>query len=164
MPRAAISSPGAIQIIGLREFRLALKAADAQLPAELAKGMNVIGQDILIPEVRKRIQATTLSGTTYLHNKPKGNLLRSLKTFRTTPRSAGIIEGNKQSERVKSAVPYAGWWEFGGWTKSPIWGQGLRTRVKKGRAMYPALVAKRPEIIAEMEHLLNNLRRYIEAG
>lgn len=56
MPRVA---DDAVQIQGLNELRRALKQADSDLPKELARETQRLGQAYFVPEARRRAQGRT---------------------------------------------------------------------------------------------------------
>lgn len=137
-----------VQVEGIREFQAALRRADRTLPRELKASMDVIGREILVPEIQDRMKAT-LRGT------GTGKLLGSVRAV--SQQRAGIIkEGTAR-------VPYAGWWEFGGHTKSPR-GDTSREFIRRGRTLYPALDAKEAEISFAMEAVLERMRRIIDTA
>ena len=140
-----------IEVIGLKEFVRELRVANAQLPNELRRGLNAIGKEILVPEVKKRVRASIKDPS-----RSRGSLLKSV-TSKADRTSASVKEG------TPSRVPYAGWWEFGGPTARSSRPPN-REFVPKGRAMYPALVAKRDEIQKEADDLIDRMTRLLRAG
>lgn len=147
-----------IEVIGIKEFQAALREADAALPRELKRGMDVIGREILLPAIIDRMEGQFVLSRgekKKSHNARDGSLLKSLRAV--SEQRAGVIkEGNAR-------VPYAGWWEFGGTTHSSR-GDTSREFIKEGRSVYPALDAKTEEIELEMNHLLARLARIIDAA
>jgi hypothetical protein len=137
----------AIQETGSREFIAALRTADAQLASEIAAAHKA-GAEIIARETRARMSDQMVS------DDRTGNLERSIKA-----------KGNRQEINVSiggSGIPYAGWWEFGGDTKSPL-GNTYREFIKEGRSLYPAAAAKREEVeallLAVLAHIIEVLGR-----
>jgi hypothetical protein len=141
---------GAIQISGMREFRALLRRAESMTPADLKVAMNEIANGLIVPNAIALIKKNTNPDTIYTRNKKPGRLARSVKGASTT-KEGRVKEG---TAGVNSLTSYAGWWEFGGSTKSPIWGRGQRKFVEPGRAIYPAFVHRRKEIWEAMDLVL----------
>jgi hypothetical protein len=150
---------GGVQVIGLREFRLAMRNAEAKMPTDLRLAMNEIANELLVPTAIGLIRKNTKAGTVYTGNRKPGKLAKAVKAASTT------YEGRVQegASGARSRTQYAGWWEFGGSTKSPIWGKGTRKTVQSGRALYPALVHRRKEIWEAMDLVLTRFAMRIDA-
>jgi len=136
----------AVAVTGLNEFLRDLRAADSALPKEVRSLLNEIGQGIMEPEIERRMSA--------LIKNSKGNGLLASVRSRSTQREGRVLAG------YGSRVPHAGWWEFGGTTRSPR-GNTFRERVPGGRTMYPALADKENEIQRAAEEALNRLVRLL---
>lgn len=139
--------PAAIQIVGLKEFVRDVRRADAGLPKELRLLMNRVGQEILEPEIERRMVS--------LIKKSQGHGLVPSVRSRSTQREGRVMAGFARS------VEYAGWWEFGGSTHSPR-GNTMRERVPGGRTMYPTLRDRMPQIALAMEDVLNQIVHLID--
>lgn len=139
-----------VQITGLTELRAALKAADAKLPSELRKAMNVITDEIVAPSVIHMMVEQFLTP----RDERKGLLQRAVKGS-STSKFGQVKEGS-------NSVPYAGWWEYGGSTGTSR-GTGDREYLKEGRALYPAVVKNAPEIYLAMDHVIEQLASLIDA-
>lgn len=135
-----------VQVVNLRELRSGLRAADAALPRELKKAFDEIG-DIIVDEAEDLMEQEFVLPAA----ERTGKLKDSLRS-RSTQKEGRVLSGFKR-------VPYAGWWEFGGSSKSPR--GGIRPRREAGRAMYPALVSKRDEVRAEAVKVLERFKRRI---
>lgn len=130
-----------VEASGLREFRKALRAADAQLPRELRKALNGIGQAIVNEAVPKMPK--------------KSGKLRASVRARSTQTEGRVIVG-------KANVPYAGFIEFGGAVGRNR--SVKRTFVKEGRYLYPAYQRRLPEVRRLTEQVVNELAQRIERG
>lgn len=107
--------------------------------------LNTVGEHAVIPQV-KTLMAAKKGG--YWTGKLEGTL-----RARSTQREGRVILGN-------ASTPYAGWWEFGGDTHSPRGGV-VRAHEPEGRTMYPAVDAATPQIIVEMETVVDLLAALI---
>jgi hypothetical protein len=131
-----------IQILGMREFRRALKAADAQLPRELRRVFNTAARAVVeeaVPRMPER----------------SGNLKRSVRA-RSTSNEGRVVSG------TPGRVPYAGWIEFGGRRRGRGNSYAVRDVVREGRYLYPAFVRRQLEVLQAMEEALRNLQRQME--
>jgi phage gpG-like protein len=123
-----------VQVEGLKEFRKALRDADRALGPELRKGLNQAA-DIVVKAARPKIAVQT------------GRLQKSLRA-RSSQREGIVVLGSAR-------LPYAGWWEFGGKVPHGPSKQFIPT----GRALFPAAKERNPEIMAEMERIVDGLAR-----
>lgn len=130
-----------VQATGLKEFRRALRAADAQLPRELRKALNAVGQAIVNEAVPKMPK--------------KSGKLRASVRARSTQTEGRVIVG-------KANVQYAGFIEFGGSVGRNR--SVKRTFVKQGRYLYPAYQRRLPEVRRLTEQVVNELAQRIERG
>lgn len=135
-----------ISVLGLKEFRRELRAADAQLPRELRKVFNV---------------ASTVVRTDAAARVPKrsGALAGSIRA-RSTQSEGRVVMG-------KARVPYAGFIEFGGRVGKGRTGKGTgsvrRPFVPGGRYLYPAFLRHQVAVLAAMENGLRALQRTMES-
>lgn len=121
-----------IRVEGLKEFQKKVVAADKQFGTELRLGLNEAA----------RIVASAAAPRVAVRS---GRLRASVRAL-STQREGRAVMGS-------AAVPYAGWWEFGGAVgrnKSV-----LRPRVPQGRALYPAFIAQRVQVEAVAARVLN---------
>lgn len=137
-------SGGGVVVAGLREFQRDLRAADAALPRELKRGFDHIGREVLVPEIQRRIRQQT-----HMHGRGPKRLADAVRAT-SQQREGRVTEGY-------AATPYVGWWEFGGWTRSPR-GNTRRAIVRGGRAIFPALEAKRGEVARMIAQLMDAMR------
>lgn len=82
-----------------------------------------------------------------------------------TGKLEGSIKGTGTATQIKVTVggrniPYAGWWEFGGSTKSPI-GDTNREIVPGGRSLYPAFVRNREAIYGMLDGVARKVAQTI---
>ncbi len=134
-----------IQVSGLAEFRTALHRAGQKANPEVTRALREIGTNIK-RETRTRMQANFVPD-----GSRRSGRLRSDIHVRSRLGSVEITMGER--------TPYAGWWEFGGNSKTP---PPPRLRVKGGRSLYPALKSQRADIELRMALLLTRLGIEIE--
>lgn len=136
-----------ISVLGLKEFRRALKEADAKLPRELRKVFNASAEAV------KRDAAAAVPRKT-------GALAGSIRA-RSTTTEGRVVMG-------KLRVPYAGFIEFGGRVgkgrTGPRTGSVYRPFVKGGRYIYPAFLRQQMVVLAAMENGLRSLQKTMEDG
>jgi len=125
-----------IQVTGLRELRRELKRVSAQLPRELAK-VNHEAAEIVAAEARRRAPVRS------------GKLRGSVRALRQQAR--GVVAAGS------ARVPYAGVQEFGGTV--PRFHSASRTTIPAQPYVYPALGAKRDEVIDAYGEALGDLMR-----
>lgn len=118
------------------------------LPAEVA-AVHKQAAKMIAAETRSRMADQMVS------DDRSGRLEGSVKP-KGTATSISVTIGNRQT-------PYAGWWEFGGWTKSPI-GDTNREIVQGGRTLYPAVANQRPAIHAMLEGVATKVAKIIAGG
>jgi hypothetical protein len=130
-----------IRISGLKEFRTALKGAEAAAPKELKTELSAAG-DLVVNETQRRLR----SG---LKN-PKGKLAGTVRVSAGAT-SSKVTEGNNSN-------PQAGWIDFGGTIRhhSDSW-SSTRTFIKTGRFLYPSYMDKKTEIQDDLEKSLEHL-------
>jgi phage gpG-like protein len=126
--------PEVLRIDGLREFRAALKAADASLPRELRPAFNKAAEVVAFA-ARGRVPTRS------------GSLASSIRPLSTQ------TEGRVAMGSAK--VPYAGFIEFGGRVgrKKSV----SRPIVKSGRYLYPTFRERRPLVEAIMVKALDDV-------
>lgn len=137
-----------IQIVGLKGFVRNLRQADADLPKAMRRGLNAIASQIIAPEIQAGIRSSI--------KRSAGHGLAGSVRAQSNQREGRVIIG--YANRVK----HAGWWIFGGSTKSPR-GNTYRERVPGGRVIQPTMERVWPEVVKEMESLMNRLQEEIEA-
>lgn len=108
----------AVQIVGLRETRLALSAVSSQGSKAMRRGMLEAARQI-VPKVKAAYPKRT------------GELAGSVKA------SAG---GQSQTIRVRPSEPYAGPVDFGGWPPG-------RPFIGDGRYLYPTVYSEQDKIV-----------------
>lgn len=126
-----------IRVEGLRELGSSLRKAGNGLQNDL-KAAHKASADIVVREAKSRAPVKT------------GRLRDSLKSLASV-RNARISGGKK-------TVPYYGWIDFGG-TIAPKGTAIKRTYLKEGRIMYPAISAKRDEIVNKYERQVREILR-----
>lgn len=135
-----------IQILGLREFRRQLRAADAQLPRELRKVFNTAAAAV-VGEAKAQVPRRS------------GALAGSIRA-RSTQTSGQVVMGTTR-------VPYAGFIEFGGHVGKGRKGRGTgsvsRPVIKTGRYLYPAFLRHQMTVLAAMENGLRALQKTMES-
>lgn len=124
-----------IQVSGDEAARAALIRAAGELQAEVAAVHKEVAGMI-------ERETKTLMAEQMVSDDRTGRLERSVKG-KGTPTQIKVTIGGRN-------VPYAGWWEFGGWTKSPI-GNTHREIIQGGRSLFPTVKEKRPEIYAALD-------------
>lgn len=136
-----------IQVLGLREFRQALRAAESQLPRELRKVFNTAAQAV-VADAKAAVPRRS------------GDLAKSIRA-RSTSTEGRVAMGYDQR------VPYAGFIEFGGRVGKGRKGKGTgsvqRPFVRGGRYLYPAFLRHQLEVLRAMENALRELARKMEA-
>jgi hypothetical protein len=152
-----------IEVTGLRELRRELKRMSAELPRELAKA-NQEAAEIVAREARRRAPQGPHQG------KPKVTpVVASIKALRQQGRGVVAIGGARSPHAVVT--------EFGGTiprrgshrgqvAEAQARRRGFRryggvsvTRVRKQAYLYPALDAKRDEVVERYGDLLDQLLR-----
>lgn len=137
-----------VSISGDEEAIAALHAAEAELgPMILAA--HTEASSLIAGETRRRMRAEYVSEST------TGKLAASVQP-KATERTIAVTVGNRKT-------PYAGWWEFGGSTKSPI-GNTNRTIERGGRALFPAAAALREPIYAMLDRVSDRIVTIIARG
>lgn len=133
-----------IVVTGLSDFVRGLRAADRELPREFRRMLNQAAE-------RVAETAARLAEPQFItpRSERTGNLLKSIKPA-STQREGRVKMGTPKR------VPYAGWWEFGGSRPHD------RPIVKSGRALYPALMEERDEIVEDMDRIVDALVTRIE--
>lgn len=121
-----------VRIEGLREFRAAVRAADASLGREIRKALNKAAE-IVAPEAQKTIPRRT------------GRLAASVRPASTQTEGRVAMGSN--------AVPYAGWMNFGGAVGRKH--ATVRPRVPEGRYLYPAFQRRESDVQEAAEDALN---------
>lgn len=135
-----------IQVLGLKEFRGDLKAANVLLPRELRKVFNAAATAV-VADAKAKVprRSGALAGTIQA---------------RSTSTEGRVTMGSEK-------VPYAGFIEFGGHVGKGRKGKGTgsvsRPFIRTGRYLYPAFLRHQLEVLAAMEGLLRDLAKRIEA-
>jgi len=136
-----------IEVHGLAEFRAALRREERRTPAEVTRTLREIGTEMK-RSVRQKMDRTF----TIPRSRRTGRLRQDLHVTTKT--------GEMQLTFGRSS-PQAGWWEFGGNSKTP---PPFRERVKSGRTVYPTLREMRPEIELRMDLLLTRVAIDLESN
>jgi phage gpG-like protein len=135
-----------IQILGLKEFRRELRAANAQLPRELRKVFNTAATAV-VTDAKAKVP------------KRSGQLAGSIRA-RSTPTEGRVVMGSEK-------VPYAGFIEFGGRVGKGRKGKGTgsvsRPFIRTGRYLYPAFLRHQMEVLRAMENALRELQKKMES-
>lgn len=121
---------------GFAELSKSLKAAGADLDKEFREELkNSSVMYGIVRDARSRLESTYVSGS-----RSRGKAAAGMRVGATT-RAVYVTVS-------KSKVPYYGWLDFGGDLKPAGKRKNLQKRdfIKHGRALYPAIEAKRPEI------------------
>jgi hypothetical protein len=139
---------GAIHVDGLAFFQRSLRTADAVAEKEMRAAIREIAERIVLPEVQLRVNWYLSQDIDNVYRR-KGTLENSPRA-RTTGKEGRLLFGAGRS------TEYAGWWEFGGSTKTPR-GGGRRLIYKDGRTLYPALRMKRDEMQSEIAVALDKV-------
>lgn len=136
---------GGVKVYGLKEFRLAIRREQAQMPAEVTKMVRNMGTRFK-REMRRKMRAEMVPGS-----RSTGALERDLHV--TTRRGQlDIIFGSVQ--------PYAGWWEFGGGDGRPP----PREYKPGGRTLFPTLNEERADIQVEADLYLSKMSIQLETN
>lgn len=134
-----------IKVSGDKAARAALLAAAGQLQGEVAavhkQAARMIEQD-----------TRSMMGDQMVTSDRSGRLERSIKGTGTAT-EIKVTLGNR-------STPYAGWWEFGGFTKSPI-GNTNREIVPGGRSLYPSVAKNRTAIYAMLDRVARRVAETI---
>lgn len=125
-----------IETAGLRELHRALKQAEPQLQKQLSRDLKDAAE-IVAAEARSRVPSRT------------GRAAASIRSG-SAMKGAYVAGG-------KGSVKYYGWLDFG--SRTPVSGnarsvgpwKGSGQGPKQGRFIYPALTAKRDEVLAVVE-------------
>lgn len=136
-----------ISVLGLKEFRKELRAADAQLPRELRKVFNV-ASTVVRNDAAARVPRRS------------GALAGSIRA-RSTQSEGRVVMGSPKR------VPYAGFIEFGGnvgrGRKGKNTGSVHRPFVAGGRYLYPAFLRHQMAVLVAMENGLRALQKTMES-
>jgi hypothetical protein len=123
-----------VEVTGLRELRRALREVDRALPGQLA-AVNHAAAEVVAVEARRRA--------------PRGPHEGGPKDQPFTPITESIRALNQQTKGVIAAggvrTPHAAVLEFGG--TIPRHHSRTRTTVRAQPSVYPALRAKRDEVV-----------------
>ena len=123
------------EVTGLKELRRTLLTADKKYGSELRKILKDTAM-IIADDARRDVPVLT------------GRAQSSLRGGASGP-GAMVVAGSKK-------VPYYGWLDFGG-TISPKGNEIVRTFIKSGRFIVPAVKRKLPEAIKHLEQKLVEL-------
>ena len=134
-----------VRVVGWDEWRRDVRRAGPEARNLLAAQLRDVARRI-VPRVLARYDATVGSWAT-------GRL-------RGTIRARGSAQG-AQIAMGTARTPYASWWEFGGSTRSPIWGRGRRAVVKGGRTVYPAIAESTDDIGDAVRSVLRLMRERV---
>jgi hypothetical protein len=140
-----------VQVIGLRDFQRRVRTAANYEPRIMREGLNEVGS-VLLEDIVQDMESQFVTP----EDRRTGALTSSVRAL-STAREGRVVAG------YPARVPYAGWWEFGGSTKRKAGGMD-REWIKKGRTMYPALERKHAEIVAVLEHVLNEIAKICNEG
>jgi hypothetical protein len=136
---------GGVEVYGLKEFRLAIRREQAQMPAEVTKLVRNMGNRFK-REMRQKMRAEMVE-----NSRSTGALERDLHV--TTRRGQlDITFGTVQ--------PYAGWWEFGGGDGRPP----PREYIPAGRTLFPTLAEQRSDIQVEADLYISKLAIQLETN
>ena len=136
---------GAVRILGWDEWRRDVRRAGPEARILLAAQLLDVASRV-VPRVLARYDATVGPWAT--------GRLRGTIRARSSARGPQIAMGTAR-------IPYAGWWEFGGSTRSPIWGRGRREVVKGGRTVYPAIAESTDDIGDAVRSVLRLMRERV---
>lgn len=129
-----------IRIVGLREFRKALKEMGGDLPRQIRVALNSVAETVA-GGARRRVPSRT------------GKARASLKV------SSGQLEARIKGGAAR--VPYYGWLDFGGRVgrgrTGPNTGATRRPFIQSGRYMYPSYSANRDTVHKALEQVLVDL-------
>lgn len=157
-----------VQVQGLAELRKALKAAGDGAEQELKEELqNSSMMSAIVQDARQRLTATFgRVENTGVKRLVKGKTSATSRSSRSTGKAAAAIRVGATAKAVfvtvsKSKVPYYGWLDFGGELKATGRRHNTQKRpfVKRGRAIYPAIDAHRPQIRRVAVQAMENIEQ-----
>lgn len=122
---------GRIIVKNMTEFTADALAAAVEVELDATLAVHEVAK-VVAAETKRRMEMQ------FVDSNRTGALRRSVRVTRNKLQALISVGGPK--------IPYAGWWEFGGSSKSPIWGKGERAYKKAGRSLFPAMKSLQPHI------------------
>ena len=136
-----------VHVEGIRELRTALRRTNPELLKELRTELKRAATPVA-NDARRRVNASIKN--------------RGRSTGRTRASIRVGVSGNKvYIAGGKSKVPYYGWLDFGG-DLAPTGRRSnyqTRTKLKKGRFLYPAIDANMPLVLLAIDKALTDATR-----
>lgn len=136
-----------VKVTGLAELRRALKVAEKYEPAYIKECMKGIS-DQLVPKMQAELRSQIVDPA-----RSTGALESSIKSF-------GLISGAGVVMGTPKRTAYAGWWEYGGPSRTSSRPPN-RKFIKKGRAIMPVVAESREEIFKATEEVIDRLSNII---